>query len=287
MIPKFVRSVAEFNLTVQFKATPESQVLEFKSDIDNWNLPKGAPDDLKREAQKEACRDVAQFANTVGGCLLIGVTEKRLTTGGLPMADDVQPVTSVGPLLQWLEQAIGNFLVPSTITHDIVAIPLAKGTVIAVNIPPSIHLVSLWDDGSHTIEYWYRTSHGKRSMNPEEAERHLMNASRAAKLKVMATVDSVPAHTDVEIAGGFWARFPPGQGSDQRWRPPGPLRIQAHEDGFVLFVPTGRPTISGLMIPYGLAAEVWLGVDRKINLLLSVKLLIDAHTGLVSMEPYA
>jgi hypothetical protein len=72
MLPTFIRSSLEFRSVVQLGSTPESLVLEFKANINAWNAPAGK---VRTKAQKETCRDVAQFANTVGGCLLVGVNE--------------------------------------------------------------------------------------------------------------------------------------------------------------------------------------------------------------------
>jgi hypothetical protein len=84
-------------------------------------------------------------------------------------------------LRQWIEDSIVNFLVPSTFEHDVTPITLRDGeTLLAIKVPASIHLVSLWDRESHTVEYVCRTSHGKRWMNPDEAERHIMDGSRVS-----------------------------------------------------------------------------------------------------------
>jgi len=58
-------------------------VLEFKADFpDGWTAPKS---DVKRQAQKELCRDIAQFANTFGGCIIYGRSDATLNRGGVRM----------------------------------------------------------------------------------------------------------------------------------------------------------------------------------------------------------
>jgi Schlafen, AlbA_2 len=143
LVPRFIRSLIEFNSLIHIGTTPESEVLEFKSEIDNWNPPNGVEhrDRLKKKAQKETCRDIAQFANTLGGCLLVGVAEQAGANGGPPVASAIVPAAP--ELRQWIEDAITNFLAPATITHDIAPIMHSSGLVLAVNIPPSIHLVVL------------------------------------------------------------------------------------------------------------------------------------------------
>jgi hypothetical protein len=65
LIPRFIRCCDEFAEIVTLGSSTESLVLEFKKQIDGWKAPKGAPERPRREAQKELCRDVAQFANTL------------------------------------------------------------------------------------------------------------------------------------------------------------------------------------------------------------------------------
>lgn len=70
----FIRSVADFGRLVA-PNSPETRFLEFKEKpLGGWPLQAGAPD-VKKKAQRELCRDVSQFANSAGGCLLFGVKE--------------------------------------------------------------------------------------------------------------------------------------------------------------------------------------------------------------------
>jgi hypothetical protein len=109
-------------------------VLDFKQTIDK----------TKAGSDIETCRDVAQFANTFGGCLLIGVSEQRDPVSGLKVAGPVVPLQQLGDpdqLRGWIEQWIAKYLVPSTFTHDVIPISLAGGAVLAVNVEASRYLV--------------------------------------------------------------------------------------------------------------------------------------------------
>ena len=61
-LTSFIHSVLEFQSAVQLGSTPESLMLEFKAKIDGWNAAAG---NVRKKAQKETCRDIAQFANTL------------------------------------------------------------------------------------------------------------------------------------------------------------------------------------------------------------------------------
>jgi Putative DNA-binding domain len=226
MMLTFIRSVLEFQSVVQLGSTPESLVLEFKAKIDGWNAPAGK---VRKEAQKETCRDIAQFANTLGGCLLVGVNERLDPTRGVNVADAVVSIKKPEQLRQWIEQATVNHLMPSTFNHDITPISLPQGNIIATNVPASRHFVSLWDRTDHTIEYVRRTSHGKEWMNPDEMERHLMDGSRAGKLALIAAKEHIRSER-VEVVGGVWREYSSSPERPVRWNPRNPITIGQMEE---------------------------------------------------------
>jgi hypothetical protein len=281
MLPIFIRSELEFQSAVQLGSTPESLVLEFKAKVNGWNAPAKTP---KREAQKETCRDIAQFANTLGGCLLVGVNERPDPARGVNVADSIAPVQVVNKLRQWIEQAIVNYLVPTTFTHDIVAIGLPQGNILAVNVPASRHLVSLWDRDNHTVEHVRRTSHGKEWMNPDEAERHLMDGSRAAKLALIAAIEHSTPASRIKLAGGLWQEYAGSPGRPQQGNPPGPITFgQMGEYWFELRMQHKQKTCS-VTIPYGLIKEAWVDISGTVILLLAVRMIMR-HDEL-TLEPY-
>jgi predicted HTH transcriptional regulator len=100
MLPTFIHSTSEFQAAVQLGSTPESLVLEFKETINDWNPPAADPkrQERRKEAQKEMCRDIAQFANTLGGCLLVGVSEQLDATRGIKVSGSIAPIQEVEQL---------------------------------------------------------------------------------------------------------------------------------------------------------------------------------------------
>jgi hypothetical protein len=123
MASPFIRTLDDFLKLVTLETTTESLILDFKRTVD----PK------EPEWQQELCRDVAQFANTWGGCLLVGVEEGREPSTGLKVASRIRGVTDPDAVRGWVEQAITNHLVPSTLSHDICFVTHSNGTLVAVN----------------------------------------------------------------------------------------------------------------------------------------------------------
>ena len=286
MLPTFIRSTSGFQAAVQLGCTPESLVLEFKGTINDWNPPAAAPgrQERRKEAQKEMCRDIVQFANTLGGCPLVGVNERLDPTHGIKVADSIAPIQEVEQLRQWIEQAIVNYLVPTTFTHDIVIIMLPQGNILAVNVPASRHLISLWDRANHTVEYVRRTSYGKDWMNPDEAERHLMNGSRAAKLALIEAKAHMTSER-VEVVGGVWREYSSSPGRPVLSNPRDPITIgQMEEYWFELCVPNKRGIPQAVTIPYSLVKEAWVSASGVLVLLLTIRIMM--HDDKVTLEPY-
>lgn len=266
---------AEFERTVHLGTTPESKHLEFKA---AWQ---GAGKDAQAI---ELCRDLAQFANTDGGALLIGVTEIA-GPGGRKVAGEILPVPDTDGLKNWIEQAIRNYLTPSTFTRRVLPIDTVAGPILATNIEPSLHLVALWhSDLKAGIEYLYRTDHGKQWMNPDEVERHMMNASRATRLAIEEVKATATQRAPVEIV-------------------PAIATIAYNETGPILVVAQAlRPALgecgsrsvaltvyseernTGLEIPYGVIRDAWVTGDGRPGLYLSVRLL-KGEDGNITMEP--
>ena len=271
MQPTYIRTPEELAANVVIGTTTESLVLDFKRTLNNWAVPRGTPDHVKAEAQREACRDLAQFANTNGGCLLIGVAERFDPVARLKVAAEIYPVPDPDAMRQWIEEAIRNYLIPATFAHDISVVADPRGTVLAVNVPPSIHLITLWDSQRHTIECLRRTSHGKDWMNPDELEAHIMNGSRAARLAFDLAFATAP-QKQVQIAGGCWQRPPsPSPGDqDQRLRSAQIVVGLVTDLVFELKFSIGENTLP-LNLPYGVINEAWVGADECLNLLLDVR----------------
>jgi len=279
----FIESTADFERLVRLGETTESLTLDFKRDIGGF---KAAKHDAKREGQKELARDIAQFANTSGGCLLIGIGEAQVN--GKKVAGTVHAIDDFDGRRQWIEQAVQNFLVPTTVAVHPVAIDVAGGTIIAVNVPASEHLVWLWDREAHTMESLRRTSHGKEWLNPDETERHLMNSSRAAKLAFERVMLKVDTQKEVELASGVWTwrravKHAPYTKERARCR----TYLNGRDDHALQLCirfddPSRAPVV---VIPYGLVHDVWATVDGRLGLLLDVRLALDPDGGIV-MEPF-
>jgi len=111
MTPVYIRTVEDLDAVVKIGVTKENLVLEFKGEIDWDSKKKGYDHKRKATAQQETCRDIAQFANTSGGSLLIGVKERLDPANGLKLAIGFESVNKPDGMNAWIEEAIKNYLV--------------------------------------------------------------------------------------------------------------------------------------------------------------------------------
>jgi hypothetical protein len=261
MLPKFIETSADFGSCVTLGLTPETLVLEFKDEV-KWKDRSPAA-----KESTEFCRDVAQFANTFGGVLLVGITEELDPATGLKRAKEIKRVEHVDSVIQWMEQAIKNYLVPSTFSRAIREIQTADGIVLAINIPASRHLVALWDKKDKgRIEYLYRTNHGKEWMNPDEMEAHIMNGSRAGRIAIERAMEELKV-----LTGGQATLFPVnfgevwfaelGRSSSERighHRDHPTVLVEAVGDHAITVKFVHGSESHVMRVPYGLVEEAWL-----------------------------
>jgi hypothetical protein len=188
------------------RGRPETAVLEFKATVDGWNAKKGTPDAVRQDAQRELCRDLSQMANSAGGHVVYGVEEDK-ATDGVKVAGAWAPLSDPEAMKAWIEDVLPNYCVPSTFTKEAHLVDIPGGRALVVTVQPSRSAVYLWDRDKRTIQCVVRTSTGKKYLNPNELERHLMDGTRAAKLAFDDVWANPNRRDDVVVADGLWSNL--------------------------------------------------------------------------------
>jgi hypothetical protein len=105
-------------------------------------------------------------------------------------------------------------------------------------------------------------------MNPNELERHIMNGSRAAKIRIEEIVANAPAQP-VELVGGLFEADI--RGNRVAIAPDSPVRIGHVGDmAFELRIPM-RMKVRNLQVPYEALNAAWLAPDGCIMIMLNVR----------------
>jgi hypothetical protein len=276
-----ITDVATFQRAVVLGQTSEDRNLEFKSEY-RWQKGKGPPGEAE-----ELSRDVAAFANTDGGVLLVGVAERE--DSGRRIADKIANIENVDGLKQWIEQSIRNNLTPSTFSRAIaeIVLPDGEGTILAVNIPQSLYLVAMWTTaGKKGIEYLHRTDHGKVWFNPDEVERQIMNGSRAMQIRLAQLFRQLTKKPDDRIqvqltpVAEMWVGARGAYGA----RPLvslAPVLCSGEEVELRVNAQTRTGDLPvGVRIPHGLIVEAWAAGEGRLGLCLKVQVVVTDAGGI-------
>lgn len=133
--------------------------------------------------------DLAAFANTFGGTLLIGVAEK--TDGAKKVASGFVPGINVEEIRKTVHTHISEIISPK-IDVQVVPIDVSGNLIVAINVEPSVNLVGVClDKDRRSFSFPYRTEFGNRFMTFEEVENRMAdNKTRAIYLKLKKYIPS-------------------------------------------------------------------------------------------------
>ena len=133
--------------------------------------------------------DLAAFANTFGGTLLIGVAEK--SDGAKKVASGFVPSINVEEIRKTVHTHICEIISPK-IDVQVVPIDVSGNLIVAINIEPSINLVGVClDKDRRSFNFPYRTEFGNQFMTFEEVEKRMADdKTRAMYLKLKKYIPS-------------------------------------------------------------------------------------------------
>lgn len=229
---------------------------------------------------EEAAKDVAAFANSEGGDLVIGVSEKAPGVAGgiVPVASQGRGKDPAQRLLQWLHNHLAPEQAANTVQIQEIHLP-SGDSVLAVAVPP-------WADGVVGVgtsngEVWrfpYRDGADTQFWGWEEVLMRSDVQARRAYLRTMELVGYGLAR--VAIASPLIAIGPDGTAD------------LAHRDldrGSQALL-SGKPTPESLMlqmrfksslsvvsIPWELVRAVWRDPQDNIAVALSARLILDVR----------
>lgn len=230
MIYQQIITLKDFDNRIQFGKTKESIHLDFKAMLNS-------------DALEDVAIDIAAFANTYGGVLLIGVSEK--TESGVTFAKGIVPNIEFEPIRQKLNGSVRNLIRP--IVHfETVMIETSIGVVVAVNVEPSVNLVGVNLKGEQNCFCFpYRTEFGNRYFEFGEVERRMSETqNRANYLKMVKNAPVAGCTYEVDL-------YPiPKGGENVTWY----VSVSEKSDHeFILQRNHGRQ----VQLPYSFIEEIW------------------------------
>lgn len=173
---KYIRSFEDFEAVVQLGETVESTYLDFKSQL---NLE-------KKNSYEEMALDIVQFANSFGGVLIFGVSEKYCSDRNKKIAHSYQSV-DFERVSKALDNNVRKLIYPESISIEANSISTPSGyNLVAINVYPLA--VGLGCVGQKSepfaMKYPYRTTYGKKYFHPAEVEKYLSGGGREILIKL-------------------------------------------------------------------------------------------------------
>lgn len=166
---------------------------DFESHVHIGETPEGIHWDYKQafnyKEPADIAIDLAAFANTYGGTLLIGVAEKK--ENGLKVASGFVPNVDAEEIKKHVFTNILDLISPK-IDAQVVQYNVSDNVVVAINVEPSVNLVSVClDKDRQSFCIPYRTEYGNRYMSFEEIEKRMVdNRTRQIYLKLHKYIPS-------------------------------------------------------------------------------------------------
>jgi hypothetical protein len=249
MIYNPIKTLQDFNGKIQFNKTTESIYWDFKSQLD-YNLP------------ENTAIDMAAFANSEGGTLLVGIAES-LNEQGLKVARGINPNINLEKTKGYLSDPVLKKIKPR-IQFDPVAITFENGnSIVAVNIEPSINLLGVClNSDRNSFCFPYRKNHENKFYEFHELEERVQNNHNRAKyLKVLSLIPNAEVPIPVEI-------YPFPRGADENDN----IQIKVLKESENVFEVIINSWV--IHLPYSMIDEIWnrANVGCKLVLKLNEKL---------------
>ncbi len=187
---------------------------------------------IRGPRQNELADELAAFANSRGGVLLMGIDDNTREVLGIP----VERLDNVERLIrQACEDSIRPPLAP---VIERLTLPDNMGVerpVIRVEVSPSLFV------HQSTDRYFHRVGSSKRPIPPEQLVRLLQQRSQARLIRFDET--PVPTATFADLHEPLWNRFRTSRFTDTSEQLLIKLAMASQGDGGVL-----RPTVAGIML---------------------------------------
>jgi len=172
------------------------------------NLPRGEDEqlDFKRIPWEtgrgvEAAKDIAAFANQLGGDIILGITDKADYADGwfpIPNAEIAKVGSSIR---QWLINYLRPHDFAEAIEIEPVAAQIPNHSVITVSIPPSPNLVGVETRESDRVFLQFPIRIGKRTrwLTFDEVMRRSSLSTRGIYIKLKGLIDSFGTGAEPEV----------------------------------------------------------------------------------------
>jgi hypothetical protein len=172
----------------------EGEQLDFKA------IPWKKGETLKTPSL-EAAKDVAAFANHLGGDIIIGINDKSDCADGWNPIPNADIPATISNIRDWLIKHIRPQEVAQIVDIEPVSAPKPDSSVLVVSIPPFPQLVGVEDRETDklTFQFPIRTGRRTRWLTFDEIMTRTFTSTRGTYIKLKALADSIGAPTYISF----------------------------------------------------------------------------------------
>ena len=177
MLYKPFKTAQDFESRIRLGETPENIYWDYKSVLNSSD-----PTNI--------AIDMAAFANTYGGTILIGLSEKENDElNRLKVAMGFAPKNNAETIKKQICSIASNYIFPQ-IGVKIDPIKISDNLIVAINIDPSVNLVGVRTNNERgNFCFPYRTEYGNTFMSFMEVEERMVNnKTRSMFLKLKGLI---------------------------------------------------------------------------------------------------
>ncbi len=149
----------------------------------------------------EAAKDVAAFANHLGGDIIIGINDKGDRADGWNPIPNADIPATIRNIRDWLIKHIRPQEVAEIVDIEQVVAPQPDSSVLVVSIPPFPQLVGIEDRETDKIilQFPIRTGRRIRWLTFDEIMTRTSTSTRGTYIKLKALADSIGPYTRISF----------------------------------------------------------------------------------------
>jgi hypothetical protein len=254
MIYSPIKTLSDFNNKIKFNVTTETLYWDFKEQI-NFD---------KFDA---TAIDISAFANSMGGSLLIGISESK-NDQNLRVAKGINPNIDLEKARSFLSGKVKDIIKPH-VKFEESFITFEDGkTILSINIEPSIDLIGVKINiDKKAFCFPYRDEFGNKYFDFHEMEMKMRdNENRANFLKILKLIPNTEVPVQVDL-------YPIPRGLTER----DVIRIKTVRESTEVFELQINNSV--IQLPYSLIDKIWnrANVGCKVVLKLKEKLYKHAN----------
>lgn len=222
----------------------------------------------------EAAKDIAAFANQLGGDIILGVSDKAdCAAGWVPIQN--ADLTKIGSnIRQWLINHIRPHQFAEAVEIESVPSPTPNESVITVSVPPSADLVGVEHRNGDKITLQFPIRIGKRTrwLTFDEVMNRASNSTRGTYIKLKSIESNLGNGAPVRFSNPVLIPYSDSYVEGKLIEGSHGVLLGVYEDIIIVEIKVVDTGNNNLAIPLELIRSMWVQPRSGMTALLSIAL---------------